>query len=302
MSEGYNQVRDRWSTRALEWVMYAAAWVFWKLSQPFSIWSLSRLFGAIGSRLVLLIPPFRKRVEDNLDLVLPDMTQDARRSLVRETTRNFIHLAIEYAHLDHFIRSMEIKTEGMEHILATRDAGKGAIVVTAHFGNWEAIRVASKREGHEIGIIYRAFNNRYLDAFTMKMIPDAGAPVLQKGSGLRQLLHHVRKGGLMMILVDQRNSGAPFIDFMGQPAETVTAAAEMAAKIGVPLIPARAVRDTANRRFDVQFETPVEGTDPVAMMTEVNSRISAWVTEYPAQWFWFHRRWKSNNRSPSREP
>ena len=302
MSEGYNQVRDRWSTRTVEWLMYAAAWTLRALSLPFSIWSLSRLLGGLGSRLVLLIPAFRRRVEDNLALVRPEMTPAARRSLVRETTHSFIQLTIEYAHLDRFIRTMEIRTEGIEHLLATQASGKGAIVVTAHYGNWEAIRVAAKREGREIGIIYRAFNNRYLDAFTMNMIPDAGAPVLQKGSGLRQLLQHVRNGGLMMILVDQRNSGAPFIDFMGHPAETVTTAAELAAKIGVPLIPARGVRDTANRRFDVHFETPVAGTDPIAMMTEVNDRISAWITEYPAQWFWFHRRWKSNSRSLGREP
>ena len=109
MSEGYNQVRDRWSTRAGEWVMYAAAWTFRTLSLPFSIWSLSWLFGALGSRLVLLIPAFRERVEDNLRLVHPDMKPDARRRLVRETTRSFIHLAVEYAHLDRFIRSMEIR-------------------------------------------------------------------------------------------------------------------------------------------------------------------------------------------------
>ena len=102
---------------------------------------------------------------------------------------------------------------------------------------------------------------------------------------------------MIMILVDQRNSGAPFIDFMGQPAETVTAAADIAVRTGAALIPARAVRDVREERFDVTFEAPVTGTDGLAMMTEVNRRISAWVEEYPVQWFWFHRRWKSNTRS-----
>ena len=173
----------------------------------------------------------------------------------------------------------------------------GAIIVTAHYGNWEAIRVAAKRDGREVGIIYRAFNNRYLDRFTMNMIPDAGSPVLQKGSGMRQLVQHVRRGGMVMILVDQRNTGAPFIDFMGQPAETVTAAADIAVRTGAALIPARAVRDVAAERFDVTFEKPITGTDSVEMMSEVNRRISAWVEEYPAQWFWFHRRWRSTSRS-----
>ena len=297
MSEGYNQVRDRWSTRALEWVMYAAAWSFRAATWPISIWRLSRFFGSLGSWLVLVIPAFRDRVDSNLQFLKPEMDRSERRNIVRETARSFIHLAVEYAHLDRFIASITIRSTGLDQLSAAEKAGKGAILVTAHYGNWEAIRVAAKRAGHEVGIIYRAFNNRYLDRYTMNMIPDAGSPVLQKGAGMRQLLQHVRGGGMIMILVDQRNSGAPFIDFLGQPAETVTAAADIAVRTGAALIPARAVRDVEAERFDVTFETPVTGTDSVEMMTTVNQRITAWIEEYPAQWFWFHRRWKSNSRS-----
>lgn len=300
MSEGYNQVRDRWSTRAAEWLMYAAAWSVQKLTWFVPFWILSRWLGALGCRVALLLPPLRERAEDNLKLVYPNMPAAERRTLVREAARCFIHLAVEYAHLERFIRKVEIRHRGIEHLAAAHAAGKGAIVVTAHYGNWEAIRVAAKREGFEVGIIYRAFNNRYLDAFTLNMIPQAGEPVLQKGGGMRDLVSHVRRGGTMMILVDQRNSGAPFIDFMGQPAETVTAAAEMAVKLGAALIPARALRDMREKRFDVTFEAPVTGDDSIAMMTEVNQRLTHWVAEQPAHWFWFHRRWKSTSRSVAR--
>ena len=300
MSEGYNQVRDRWSTRAVEWVMYAAAWTARTLTWYASTWTLARVLGVVGCRLALIIPAFRKRADDNLKLIYPKMQKPERTRLIREAARQFIYLAIEYAHLDRFIRRVNISHSGIEHLSAAHEAGKGAIIVTAHYGNWEAIRVAAQREGYEIGIIYRAFNNRYLDAFTMNMIPQAGQPVLQKGQGMRQLVQHVRRGGMMMILVDQRNSGAPFLDFMGQPAETVTAAADIAAKMGAALIPARAVRDIVNKRFDVSFEAPVAGADGTEMMVEVNRRITSWVAEQPAHWFWFHRRWKSTTRSVDR--
>ena len=301
MSEGYNQQRDRWTTRAGEWTLYAMAWVMRKLTWSFSTWSLARFLGAFGCRLVLIIPAFRRRADDNLKLVYPKMGTAERRTLVREAARSFIHLAVEYAHLDRFIRKVAISTDGIERLHAARRAGKGAIIVSAHYGNWEAIRIAARREGHDIGIIYRAFNNRYLDRFTMDLIPRAGEPVLQKGRrGMRQLVAHVRRGGTIMILVDQRNSGAPFIDFMGQPAETVTAAADLALASGAVLLPARAVRNMDTCRFRVTFEEPVEGDDSIAMMTEVNHRITGWVAEYPAQWFWFHRRWKSTSRSMER--
>ena len=95
-----------------------------------------------------------------------------------------------------------------------------------------------------------------------------------------------------MILVDQRNSGAPMIDFLGQPAETVTAAADLAVSSGCMLIPAVALRDTRHRRFSVVFEEPVTGDDAVEMMTAVNRRLGRWIEQYPEQWFWFHRRWR----------
>lgn len=300
MSIGYNQNRDRWATRATEWVLYALAYAARALTWFASTWVLAHGLAKLGSWLVLAIPALRKRAEDNLRLVYPDLSQHKRTALLRDATRNFIYLAVEYAHLDRFIRKVDIVHHGIEHLQAAHASGKGAILVTAHYGNWEAIRIAAKREGYEVGIIYRAFNNRYLDRFTMNMIPDAGTPVLQKGGGMRQLVQHVRDGGMMMILVDQRNSGAPFIDFMGHPAETVTSAADIARRTGAALIPARAVRDPSERQFHVTFEPAIAGDDGIEMMTEVNRRISAWVHEHPGHWFWFHRRWKSTSRSVNR--
>ncbi len=63
------------------------------------------------------------------------------------------------------------------------------------------------------------------------------------------------------------------------------------------LLPVRAARNVARRRFDVTFEAPVTGTDARAMMAEVNRRIGAWIEAAPEQWFWFHRRWRSTTRS-----
>ncbi|MEL6998887.1 MAG: lysophospholipid acyltransferase family protein [Pseudomonadota bacterium] len=298
MNEGYNQIRDRWAVRAGEWLMYAAAYCTRFATSWVSVWWLSQALGTLGCRLALLLPGVRRRAEDNISLVYPEMAAPDRRRLVVESARSFIHLAIEYTHLDRLIRDVELDTRGLEHLEAARASGRGAIIVTAHFGNWEAIRIAAKRAGLETGIIYRAFNNRYLDRFTMNVIPDAGAPVVQKGrQGMRLLVQQVMRGGNMMILVDQRNSGAPFIDFLGQPAETVTAAADLAMRTGAALIPAYAVRNVDQRCFEVVFEEPVTGTNGVEMMTEVNNRISAWIEAHPDHWFWFHRRWKSTTRS-----
>ena len=294
------QRRDRWSTRAGEWVLFALAWCFRWLTRPLPVWTLARLAAPVGGALALAVPTFRRRAEANLALVWPDRPPAERRRIARAAGAAFTRLMVEYTHLDRFLRDLDIDAQGAEHLQAARAAGRGAVLVTAHYGNWEAARLAALRLGCETGIIYRAFNNRYLDRFTMELIPAAGRPVLQKGrQGMRQLIGHVGRGGFALILVDQRNSGAPFIDFLGQPAETVTVAADLALKSGAALIPVRATRNVAARRFDVVFEPPVTGDDAVAMMAEVNRRIGAWIDERTEQWFWFHRRWRQTTRSRS---
>ena len=294
----YHLVRDRWITRATEWVLYAAAWTLRWITWPIGTWTLTGTLGRMGGWVLYRIPGLRRRAEQNLDLVWPDLTRTQRNAIIKGAARHFSCLSVEYARLDKVIRDVQIDAQGLDVLRAAQAAGKGAVLVSAHYGNWEAARLAALQAGCETGIIYRAFNNRYLDRFTLNLIPCCGTPVLQKGrQGMRQLVTHVARGGFVMILVDQRNSGAPFLDFLGKPAETVTAAADLAHRTGAALIPARAMRNFSDRRFDVTFEELELGETPLATMQAVNDRIGAWVTEHPEQWFWFHRRWRSTIRS-----
>ena len=304
MSASYQASRARWTMRAGEWLLFALAWSFRQATWPVPTWTLSAICAPVGGVLALAIPRYRQRAEQNLALVWPDRPPAERRCIVRAAGAEFTRLMVEYTQLDKAPRGLALEVAGAEHLLAARAAGRGAVLVTGHYGNWEAARLAALRLGCETGIIYRAFNNRYADRFALDFIACAGRPVLQKGRrGMRALVAHVGQGGFIMILVDQRNTGAPFIDFLGQPAETATAAAEVTRRTGAALIPVRAARNVAARRFDVTFEAPVTEGDGRAMMAEVNRRIGAWIEAAPEQWFWFHRRWRTTLRSgqPGRE-
>jgi KDO2-lipid IV(A) lauroyltransferase len=298
MKGSYPQIRDRWTTRAGEWLAYALIRGFVRLTWRVPTWTLAGFWAPVGSALALAVPGFRKRAERNLALVWPECSPACRRRIVRDAGAQFLRLGVEYGQLEKLARDIDLTIEGGDHLEAARAAGRGGVLVSAHYGNWEAVRLAARRLGCETGIIYRPQNNRYLDRFALDVLGRAGHPVLQKGrQGLRQLLAHVSRGGFVMILVDHRHTGAPLIDFLGQPAETATAAADVARRTGAALIPVRAARNVALRRFDVTFEAPVTGPDSRAMMAEVNRRIGAWVEAAPEQWFWFHRRWRSTERS-----
>jgi len=298
VSESYFQARGRWRTRAVEWVLFALARSFRWLTWPIGTWTLSGALAPVGGWLAMAIPGFRRRAMDNLALVWPERPLAERRRIARDAARQFTRLMVEYVQFDKVVREVRLTVEGAEHLHAARDAGRGAVLVTGHYGNWEAARLAALHAGCETGIIYRAFNNRYLDRFALDLIPCAGRPVLQKGrQGMRDLVAHVSAGGFAMILVDQRNSGAPFLDFLGHPAETVTVAADLARRAGAALIPAVARRNVAARRFEVRFEPPVASDSAAEMMQVVNDRLAAWIAAHPEQWFWYHRRWRKTIRS-----
>lgn len=211
---------------------------------------------------------------------------------------NFARSIVEYPHLERIGADPDRLTiEGAEHLLAARAAGKGAILATAHFGQWEAVRLAARRLGWESGLIYRKFNNPHVDAAALRLARTGGEPVVTRGAaGLRRFVRHLKGGGAMMVLADHRMDGLTS-PFLGREAVSSTAAAEIALSTGAALLPARGER-LEGARFRAVFEPPIDrpaGLPPKAaaeaMTRALNARYEAWIEDSPGQWFWLHRRW-----------
>lgn len=289
----YRMRRARWWMKGWEGLLFALCAAFMVTTHPIPLPWLTRRLAPLGGFLAVVLPGARRRGLGNLALIYPEKTEAERRAILRAAGRSFMALLVEYAHMHRFFRSVRLRADGLERLSAAREAGRGVVLVTAHYGNWEAIRLAAKGAGVEVGIIYRAFNNRYIDRYGQGLIAKIGAPVLHKGRyGVRRMLAHVERGGAVLILVDQRNTGAPLIPFLGREAETVTAAAELARRVGAALLPAIARRDPDCAGFAVTIGAEIEARDRLAAMTAVNDRLSAWIAAAPEQWFWFHRRWR----------
>lgn len=241
------------------------------------------------------LTPLRRRARANLRLVWPGMDEAERRRILRETSRNIgrtltgIWFNAEFAREAAALRP---RGPGLAALREARAAGRGAIVVSGHFGQWEAIRHVLRREGMETGAIYRPNNNPYYEPIFREGIEHGGQPIIAKGrAGNRDLLRHLRAGGFVALLPDQFVKGAPPLPFLGHPARTSLAAAELALRYDLPLVPAFAP-ETADG-IDVVFEAPIPHSDAETMMRAFNDRLSSWVTRHPSQWHWLHRRWKA---------
>lgn len=244
-----------------------------------------------------LSPVLRARAMVNLGLALPELGAARHRRIVTGMTDHLTRMMIEYLHLAELRDTPgRIVVSGTEHLAAARAQGRGAVLVTGHLGNWEAVRAACARLDWTPAILYRRFNNTVIDEEAQRLMRVLDAPLFHKGKrGTLGLLRHVRRGGAAMILSDQRFTRAPRIPFFGIPATTALAPAQIAREYGAALLPVRGIRRGRESVFDVTIGpalAPGQGEDAARdMMAEVNRLLESWIRETPEQYFWLHNRW-----------
>lgn len=251
--------------------------------------------GWLGRALVLGLPRFRNRVEANLAYVMPELDAAGRRAIAREVGDNFGRTFVEIFSMEDFQRHAVWTGPtgpGAEALAAAARNRTGAVVVTGHIGQWEAGRAWLKAIDAEAAGVYRPLNNAPLDRIYVRQLEIGGRPMFPKGGrGLRGLMAHLGKGGVAALLTDQYDRRAVRIDFLGRPAPTVTIAADLALKFGVPLFPAYGVRDPDGRHVAVVIEAPIPHTTPAEMTRAFSDSLAARVRANPGQYLWLHQRW-----------
>lgn len=271
----------------------------------------SALGGFIGRNILSLLGATR-RARDNLVAAYPDMPAAEIEAIITDMWDNLGRTVAEYPHLDAFRMRGEnprIRVEGLEHVQAARDGGKGIIFLSGHFANWEIMPITAADYGVEGGTVYRPVNNPYVDAWTVKQRTANGPKeVVSKGAqGTRRIFTLLRGGKSIFILVDQKtNEGIP-VPFFGRTAMTTPAPAVLALKLGAVLLPVSNSR-AGGARFRVTVHPPIAVTpssdhdrDVLAVTQAINEVLEKSVRSRPSQWLWIHRRWpRSGDRPRSR--
>lgn len=245
---------------------------------------------------VAATPKLRRRVERNLDLVLPGLSAPEVRRVRAEMADNFGRTAVEIlSNRDFHASGCWMAPEdgpGVAAILAAGRNGTGAVLVTGHFGQWEAGRAWMRASGVNCGGVYRPVKDPGLNALYLDNLEFGGSPIFATNRrAVRGMVAHVARGGIVAILTDQYRRKAPLLDFIGRPAPTALLPAELAVKFGVPLIPIYGIRQPDRLHVQVVVEPPVAPGSAEAMMQAVNDSLAARVRAHPGQYYWLHRRW-----------
>lgn len=239
---------------------------------------------------------YRRRAMDHLAQSFPDMDKATRRNLAIRVCDNFGRTVTEnYANRAFAAQLADTQAtgDGLGPLAQARADGRPVIFITGHFGNFEAPRHVLTRDGLTVGGLYRPMANGFVDRHYRQTMTSWGGPVFaQGGRGTIGFARHIKRGGMGTLLFDVHVSRAPAIPFMGRPALTSLAAAEMALRFNALLIPYFGIRQPDGLSFDVVVESPIPHTDPLTMMIQATQRLEARIAAHPEQWFWVHRRWK----------
>jgi KDO2-lipid IV(A) lauroyltransferase len=196
-----------------------------------------------------------------------------------------------------------IRYDGYEHFEAALAKGKGVLFATAHLGNWELSAYAHALLSTPMHVVVRPLDNPLLDQFVEKRRSLSGNHIIGKKDFLRGILHALHSNEAVGVLVDQNVSldEGIFVDFFGTPACVSPTFAKLAARTGATVIPGFAVWSRRERRYVLKFYPPVEITgDEQADTQRIQTAVERAIREYPEQWLWIHRRWKT--RPPDSEP
>jgi Kdo2-lipid IVA lauroyltransferase/acyltransferase len=255
-----------------------------------------RAAGWLGRTTVARSRRLSARVATNLGHVLPETTEADRTRIAREVGDCFGRTALELFAARAFESAHPWnppRGPGLPAVEAALAERRGAIVVSGHFGGWEATRAWLKEQGAPCATVYRPLKNKHLDALYHDSVAHTGSPMLPKGRlAVRTLVRHLNQGGFVALLVDQYDHGSPALDFLGRPAPTTLTPAELALKFRMPLIPAYAPRTPDGARIDIWFDAPIPPTSAPEMMQAFNHSLAAQVRARPGQYYWLHRRWE----------
>lgn len=255
-----------------------------------------------------LLPLRRSVVLDNLRRVYGDAADEAE--IERLAQAHYGHLGrllwefVTYPWLPASRRQAMARVENLDALLAAHARGKGVLILTGHFGNFEVSTTAGlmsfpEAEGR-FHFVRRPIRPEWLDKLVTRRFRKAGFGVLPKRGGLDAILERLAAGDLVVFPFDQhaqRKDGV-MAEFFGHAAGTFRSLAVIALATGAPVVPAASWREHDGRHV-LRFEAPVpvvehaDTNEAIRLTTRAfNRALELLVVRRPEQWWWTHRRWK----------
>lgn len=243
----------------------------------------------------------------NLEIAFPEMSDAERRRILRASYLNLGRTGAEYIRLGGFFYRrlgprVTYNRVDIWNELRKKYPGKGALILTAHFGNFELLPAGHALHGFQISLVHHT--QRFLagDALMTFIRERAGVQIIRKHRAAREMLRTLMRGDLIGIPFDQnaKRSEAVWVPFFGELAATPSGFDRLAMIAGAPVVPVFIVRQPDGRSHVIEVFEEVEQqrtgnkeADALVNTARYQKAIEEMVRAHPEQWLWTHRRYRT---------
>ena len=263
-----------------------------------------KIAAALGMLAYRIIRSRRDIAKDNLRKAFGDtLSEEEIDAITRNVFRNIGRTLFEMARFE------KLGVEGAQQIMVPSHPevfaqihrqGKGGVLVSADFGNWEMLGCWLTAQGYDFRSIAAVQHNERVNSMLNRMRAALGIKVIPVRAGaLREVFKALKENRFVTLVSDQHDPSRELIlDFFGRPAAVPRGPALFAIKAGCPLAVYLMRRERYDRHvimFGGLFQPPDTGdldADVRALTVAYLKSIEDIIRQYPDQWLWTHRRWK----------
>lgn len=288
----------------MHWVVYGAyrvvtallSWLPERLSDGFAL--------ALGYGVHAVFPIRKADVLDHLKLAFPESSHAWRVATARRSFVHFVRETVQTLWLTR--RGLDLireRTEvvGLEEVRRAVEEGRGALVLTGHLGNWEIGVASVSARGLGTDVVAHRQTNPLFDEYWIRVRESLRLRTLVKNDAFGLIPRSLDEGRMVALVADQNlRARGVFVDFFGKLASTAKGPALFALRRGASIFLGVALRQPGwPPRYRLQMdeiEIPVEGSreERVRELTQRHVKVlEDWIRKAPDQYFWMHRRWKT---------
>ena len=241
----------------------------------------------------------KKIILQNLDKIVPEISRSEKENIIKNMWLNYGKTFIEYIHLSSFKKnSNHINIKNKKIVDEILKKNKPVIFISGHFANYELMSMELSKLKVKLATIYRPLNNIFLNPFMEYLRKKFVCKnQIKKGlNGVKETLEYINDGYSIALMVDQRVSEGPRINFFKNKAHTTTLPAQLSSRFNCDIVPVYISRNQ-NDTFEMEILEPIqisesEKKDKELVTTKINKIIEKLILKDPSQWILTHNRWK----------
>lgn len=271
-----------------------------------SITQRNQIGKRVGNILRLLSKKRQNITIDNIKKAFPELSQNKITSIMKGSYHNLGITLVELLCMKYMSEEdlrTYVKYENIELIKEVHSRGKGMILLSGHFGNWELVAyTVGMFSGIPTTAIVKPQKNKYADKILNEYRTNETNTIVNMHKSARIVVQTLRSGMPVCILADQSATRDKdiYVDFFGRPAATYEAPAALALKFGAPIIIGFSVRQEdctyKVQLREIKTDDLDDSKESIKILTERHvMELENEIRKYPYLWAWQHRRWKHTN-------